>query len=274
MLYDIAMPITLFAVTLASLFLNKRTESKLKSTLEERAFGAKDAILLAAGMAIVVSLIVLLPQLLFMALFLFSYSMLLFLFTFTFTNERFYPEVAVLPSALFIVFYFITRQTPIWSVYLINVYAVIFAIMITLYLQPLFTWKSSLIFVALITCADIVLVLVTRTMISVATETVNLQLPVLVTVPMIPLLGRMSLGLGDFFFAGLLSIQTARKYDICFALMCMAAMTASFFIFEAFLLTYRISAFPGTVMIIAGWLPLAGAKYLASRRKKKASLFS
>lgn len=270
MLFDIAMPITLFLVTLASLILNRRTENKLKSTLEERDFSARDAVLLVIGMVAMVSLIILLPQFLFMVLFLFSYSMLLFLFTYTFTNEGFYPEVAVVPSAVFLILYFITRQTPIWSIYLINVYAVVFAVMITLYLQPLFTWKASLIFAGLITCADVVLVLVTKAMISVATETVNLQLPVLVTVPMIPLLGRMSLGLGDFFFAGLLSIQTATKYGWRFAIVCMAAMTASFFVFEVLLLTYHFSAFPGTVMIIAGWLPFAGWKYLSSRMKKTA----
>jgi presenilin-like A22 family membrane protease len=130
--------------------------------------------------------------------------------------------------------------------------------MITLYLQTLFTWKTSLVFAAFITAADIVLVLITKAMVSVARATLSLQLPVLVTVPTIPRLPipAMSLGLGDFFFAGLLAIQSFKKYGRRFGAISMIAMTASFMIFEAFLLTDKVNAFPGTVMIITGWLPL------------------
>lgn len=256
MLFDIAMPMTLFFVTLASMLLNKRTENKLKDSLEEKAFQTKDAVLLVAGMAIMISLIILLPQTALMIIFLFSYSMLLFLFTVAFTGKRFHAIFAALPSAMFIILYAVTRQTPLWSVYLINIYAVVFAVMITLYLQTMFTWKTSLIFVGLITAADIILVLVTKAMVSVATETLTLQLPVLVTVPTIPSLGRLSLGLGDFFFAGLLGIQSFKKYGKVFGFVSLVAMTISFLIYESLLLTYRIGAFPGTVMIVSGWLPI------------------
>jgi len=194
--------------------------------------------------------------------FLFSYSMLLFLFTLIFANRRWY--FGILPPALFIALYAFTNQTLLWSNYLINAYAVVFAVMITLYLQTLFTWKTSLMFAGLITVADIVLVLITKAMVSVATETLSLQLPVLVTVPTIPRLGRMSLGLGDFFFAGLLAIQSFKKYGKRFGTISMIAMTASFTIFEAFLLTDKVSAFPGTVMIISGWLPLIIWKHYKS----------
>jgi hypothetical protein len=256
MLFDIAMPLTLFLVTLASMLLNGKTEKRLTSSLEEREFETKDAVLLVAGMAVMISLIFLLPETALMIIFLFSYSMLLFLFTLAFAKEKFYPEFAAMPSALFIILYAFTRQTTLWSVYLINIYAVVFAVMITLYLQTLFTWKTSLVFVGLITTADIILVLVTKAMVSVATETLNLQLPVLVTVPTIPSLGKLSLGLGDFFFAGLLGIQSFKKYGRAFGFVSLVVMTISFLIYESFLLTYRIGAFPGTVMILSGWLIL------------------
>lgn len=259
MLFDVAMPLTLFLVTLASVLLNQRTEDRLKNSLEEREFATRDAILLVAGMIVMVSLIILLPKMALMVIFLFSYSMLLFLFTLIFANRRWY--LAILPPALFIALYAFTSQTSLWSSYLINAYAVVFAVMITLYLQTLFTWKTSLMFAGLITVADIVLVLITKAMVSVATETLSLQLPVLVTVPTIPLLGRMSLGLGDFFFAGLLAIQSFKKYGRRFGAISIITMTASFMIFEALLLTYKVRAFPGTVMIITGWLPLIIWKY-------------
>jgi hypothetical protein len=65
----------------------------------------------------------------------------------------------------------------------------------------------------------------------------------------------LSLGLGDFFFAGLLAVQTFKKYGRRLAIASVIGMTVSFSIFEAFILTYRIGAFPGTLMIICGWIP-------------------
>jgi hypothetical protein len=60
--------------------------------------------------------------------------------------------------------------------------------------------------------------------------------------------------LGDFFFAGLIAIQTLKKYGRNSAIFAVAAMAVSFFVFEAFTLNYEIGAFPGTLMIICGWL--------------------
>jgi hypothetical protein len=81
-------------------------------------------------------------------------------------------------------------------------------------------------------------------------------------VPVVPLvltekgLLVMYLGLGDFFFAGLLAIQTFKKYGKQFAILSSITMAASFFVFDIFLLNYWRRPFPGTVMIICGWLPL------------------
>ncbi len=266
--FDIVMPLALFFITLASVFLNQKTESKLKSSLEERTFGMWDTVLLVAGMAVMVYLIVIVrTELALMVIFLFSYSMLLFLFTYVFSKNRWY--LAAIPPAMFVVLYALTRQTTIWDVYLINVYAVIFAVMITLYLQSLFTWKTSLVFVGLITAVDVVLVLVTGWMVSAANTTRSLQLPVLVTLPTFPPLEfPMGLGLGDFFFAGLLAIQAFKRFGRRFALASLAAMSISFFLFETYMLTFRVTALPGTVMILVGWIVLIGVKMLADIMSK------
>ena len=50
--FDIAMPLTLFAVTMVAMFLNKRVDRKLKSTLEEKEFHVRDAVLLVAAMSV------------------------------------------------------------------------------------------------------------------------------------------------------------------------------------------------------------------------------
>ncbi|NWG10544.1 hypothetical protein HXY33_02155 [Candidatus Bathyarchaeota archaeon] len=331
--FDIAMPLTLFFVTLAAIFFDKKVERKMKGVFEEKEFRVRDAILLVAAMAVTVSLIVFIPQMAIMTIFLFSYSMLLFTFTYIFSDfkkaqarlfnivflvvsftaatislynldanslmgygalaffclfaftfiallydelrtslrERWY--LAILPPALFIFLYSFFSGTPIWFPYLLDIYGIVFAVLIILYLGSFFTWRTTLIFVTLLTAMDVILVLVTGAMVSAASHVSVLQLPMLIAIRTIPAVVRdgyviwMSLGLGDFFFAGLIALQTVRKYGREYAILSAIAMSASFFIFEAFLLTYELRAFPGTVMIICGWIPLILWKKLGHEEK-------
>ena len=85
------------------------------------------------------------------------------------------------------------------------------------------------------------------------------------------------LGLGDFFFAGVLIVQTFNKFGKKTALIAALAVTVAFGIWEAFLgdiinglkpiLGRNIGGFPGTVMIISGWAPIIAWKLLSERRK-------
>ena len=322
MTFDVAMPLTLLAITMIALFLNKKVDRKLKSTLEEKEFHVRDAILLVAAMSVTISLIVFVPQTAVMIMFLFAYSMLLFIFTYLFsdfkkngakrfclaflgvsflaatislvsfgvnysvaygatafyclsgfaflalmyeenrvdTGERWY--LAVLPPALFVCVYLFFSGTPLWFPYALDLFASVFAVLIILYLGSLFTWKTSLIFVGLLTVADIILVLFTGTMVSAARHVFVLRLPILISVPTVPIIFTewgwlyMSLGLGDFFFAGLIGVQTMKKFGKGFAILSVASMAVSFFVFETLMLNYGLTAFPGTLMIICGWLPL------------------
>jgi hypothetical protein len=183
-------------------------------------------------------------------------------------GERWY--LAVLPSVLFIFLYLFFGRTPLWFPYLLDLYGIVFAVLISLYLGSLFTWNTALIFAGLLTVMDVILVLVTGAMVSAASHVSGLGLPVLVSLPTVPAVvtetGRllyMGLGLGDFFFAGLLAIQTFKKYGKGFAVLSVVGMASSFFVFEAYLLTYELRAFPGTLMIICGWLPLVIGKRIA-----------
>jgi len=174
-------------------------------------------------------------------------------------KERWY--LAALPPALFILLYLFYSDTIVWFPYLFDTYAILFAILIILYLGTLFTWKTSLVFAVLLTALDIILVLVTRAMVSAAIHVSSLGLPMLISLPTIPLITTahgnlfMSLGLGDFFFAGLLAMQTYKKFGRDLAVASTVGMSLSFAIFEIFLLNYEFKAFPGTLMIICGWLP-------------------
>jgi hypothetical protein len=191
---------------------------------------------------------------------LFSYSLLLFTFGYLLSKNRWY--IGVIPPITFILLYVLLRDTFVWTYYLSNVYGLVFAILITLYLSSMFTWVTTAVFGILITVMDIILVLVTGTMVEAANAARSLSLPVLVSLPLVPLIATgqglllLSLGLGDFFFAGLLAIQTFKKYGRTPALVSVVTMTISFIAFEAYILTYNVGAFPGTLMVICGWIPV------------------
>jgi hypothetical protein len=188
-------------------------------------------------------------------------------------KQRWY--LAVMPPILFVLLFLVYNGTSLWFPFLLDAYGVLFAVLIILYLGSLFTWKSALIFAGLLTIVDIILVLVTGIMVTAAQTVSGLGLPVLISLPTLPLIITergiqfMSLGLGDFFFAGILATQTFRKFGKQTAVLASIAMSVSFGIFEALLLTYRFGAFPGTLMIICGWLPVVAWKILGARRQKQ-----
>ncbi len=265
MYFDIGMPLALFTITLVSLFLNQKTENRLKMTFEERQFATRDVALLVILMAIMVSFIALSIQYSFinpiMILLLFSYSALLFVFTYIFSNKRWY--LAMLPSVVFILLYLFLKDTVLWSYYLVNIYAAIFAVLVILYMGTLFTWKTTWIFTILITTADIILVFVTKSMVEYAEVGIGLRMPIAIALPIIPLIVTEQgiwwtiLGLGDFFFAGLLSIQIFKRDGKKTAILSATAIAVAFFIYEIYSLNYQPQPFPATLIIISGWLPLA-----------------
>jgi presenilin-like A22 family membrane protease len=359
---DLAMPVALLSVSIVALFLNERTEKKLKMTFEERELRTRDVIMLVVMIVVAVSVIgyvsIIDPGKIFqniiLLIFLFSYSMLLFVFSYLFsemkqrkaqlfslgfaiasllagtigllgpfadgitpyravafyglaafalasiildikkaeTRERWY--VAVQPPALFVLlfvfFNVVYEGTPVWYPILLDVFALTFAVLIILYLGSLFTWKTTIIFAVLLTVVDIILVLGTGTMITAAQQFTGLGLPVLVHLPNVPLIvaqegyasifgfAPRGLGLGDFFFAGIIALQTFKKFGKKPAYTAVISMTISFAIFEAFLpeilssfellLQREIGGFPGTLMIIIGWLPVVALNLLVDRKHK------
>jgi hypothetical protein len=203
-------------------------------------------------------------------------------------QERWY--IAVQPPALFVLlfgfFNVVYNGTPVWAPVLLDVFALIFAVLIILYLGSLFTWKTALVFAVLITIVDIILVLGTESMVVAAQQFTGLGLPVLVYLPNVPLIHTTQgglifrgLGLGDFFFAGILAIQMFKKFDKKAGFVSVVAMTISFGVFETFLpeiarllgplLQREIVGFPGTLMIILGWVPVVAWKILSERKQKQ-----
>jgi hypothetical protein len=197
--------------------------------------------------------------------------------------------MAVQPPAmflfLFIFFNFIHNSgtVSIWAPFLMDVFGFTFAILIILYLSSLFSWKTVGIFAVLLTTMDIILVIGTPAMLTAANTFTGLGLPVLVYLPQFPLevtaqgIAFRGLGLGDFFFAGVLAVQTLSKFGKKTAFISVVAMTVAFAIWEAFLrdiitwltpiLGRDIGGFPGTLMIISGWAPIVAWKLITTRNK-------
>ena len=182
------------------------------------------------------------------------------------------------------IFNIYTGSFQVWAPILMDVFGFTFAILIILYLSSLFSWKTVGIFAALLTIMDIILVIVTPVMLGAAHTFTGLGLPVLVYLPNIPTITSSAgilyrgLGLGDFFFAGVLAVQTFNKFGKKTAFTAAVAMSLAFGIWEFFLgdiikglipiVGRNIGGFPGTVMIISGWAPIIAWKLLSDKRNK------
>jgi hypothetical protein len=188
--------------------------------------------------------------------------------------------LGVLSPILFLLLFFFYRGTGIWFPYLLDVYGIIFALLIVLYIGTLFTWKTVFIFAAFLTTMDIVLVWFTGQMVQAANAVSDLGLPVLVAFPTIPFIFAqggiliMRLGLGDFFFAGILATQTMKKFGRKIAVASVLTMSISFGLFELVLLNPELAksipfqALPATLPIVLGWLPIVAWKLWGERKKK------
>ena len=269
---DVSLPSILFLVTVAVVFLYERYEKKIKSLFEGRELRTRDVVLLVIAMSGMVTVLAVTHYWLgiaIMVFFLYVYSVVLFLFTYLVVPKWY---VGALVSALFLELYLLYKDTPIWNPYLLNVFAFIFVICISVYLGGMFTWKTTTVFVVLLTAMDIIQVLVTGFMVESSEKLLALQFPVVVILPLFPLangLSRISLGLGDIFLFGLLGIQLMQKYGRKSGLASTALTAEVFLLLETILLNSYPKAFPATVLIISGWLTAVGTQYLDKRRLRR-----
>jgi len=197
-------------------------------------------------------------------------------------------HLAIQPSALFFLLFLFFNilhfegTLNVWFPYLINIFGATFAILIILYLTPLFNWKTVGIFAAILTIIDIILVF-SGPMIAAANKFSFLGLPVIIYLPNVPLMAAENifgfvvrgLGLGDFFFAGILAIQTFNRFGKKYAYASIAAMVLSFGIWEIFLMDllafFNLGGFPATVFIITGWVPIAVIGTILHKKQTKPS---
>ena len=255
MILDILLPSILFLIAVAIIFLYAKLEKKVDSLLGGHKFRIGHIVLLVAAIGVVVTILVFVPEKAIMVFFLFAYSTILFLFTYLLAPKWY---LAVPIPALFIAIYL----SPYWNIYSFNLFAIIFAVCISVYMGSLFTWKTTAAFVALLTIMDIIQVLITGFMVASAEKALKLGLPIGIILPTFPYDGSTFLGLGDVFLFGLLSIETTRKYGRKFGLASIVLITVVFWLLQTVLLNISVESFPATVLVISGWLISLGARYL------------
>ncbi|MGD9131447.1 MAG: hypothetical protein PVH73_07735 [Candidatus Bathyarchaeota archaeon] len=255
MIVDVFLPSVLFLVGVIVVFLYSRLDRKVSQLFGGQELRLEHIILLVAAMGAMVTVLVFVPEQSMLVLFSLAYVVSLFLFTYLLVPKWY---VAVVPPVLFILsfLYF-------WNIYLFNFFAIVFGISVSVYMGNLFTWKTTLGFVSLLTIIDIIQVLVTRFTVASAQKALELGLPVGIMLPTIPFTDSYTfLGLGDIFFMGLLGIQSTRKYGRKFGLASIATMAFVFFLFQTFMLNSTIQNFPATVFVISGWLAALAARFL------------
>ncbi len=252
---DILLPSVLFLTAVIIVFLYARLEKKVDSLLGGTELRIWHVVLLVAATGLMVTILVFIPGRAMMVFFLFAYSTILFLFTYLLAPKWY---LAVPVPVLFIALYL----SPFWNIYLINFFAIIFAVCISVYMGSLFTWKTTVGFTLLLTIVDVIQVLITGFMIASAEKALELGLPIGIKLPTFPYGGWTLLGLGDVFLFGLLSIQTTRKYGRKFGLASIVSMTIAFLLLQTILLNTGIGVFPATVLVIIGWLASLGGRLL------------
>lgn len=263
MLFDVALPAVISVITIMIVLLYPKFRTRIESLFEDKEFSVLDTVFLVIAMGVMVTVVVLIPEQAMQILFLGAYSFVLFLFTYVAVERM---HFAVLPPIIFLALYFSEFWGPLSS----TLFAVIFVISISIYVGSLFSWTTILVFAALITVMDVIQVFGTKFMGEAAGKAMALQLPVAIQVPMFPITGEAMLGLGDLFLAGLLSIQTSRRYNVRAGIISAISIGLAFFIFEIFyfrLRTYfQATYFPATIIVVCGWLLGLGLFYLIRRK--------
>lgn len=258
MVIDVLLPSVLFLIMVTVVFLYTKSQRRFRSFLGEREFRLRDVILLVMAMGIMVAVLVIVPSVAIMIGFLYAFSVALFIFTYIVVPKYY---LAIITPVIFVALYLLYKDTIWWNLYLLNLFAIIFSVLVSVYMGSMFSWKTTALFVTLLIVLDIIQVFGTRFMVTYGERVIELGLPVVIILPIFPSqIGFMALGLGDVFLSGLLSIQTTQKYGKRFGLVSMASIAVVFMILETMLLNYRVPVFPATVLVIAGWLIALGAR--------------
>jgi hypothetical protein len=261
MQFDVALPSAVFLIIVASVLSYRRIEKSFTPLLEDKKYSTRDVILMVVAMGLMVSAIAFLPGQAIQIGFIGAYLYMLFVFAYMILKKWY---LALVAPIVFLVSYFC-----FWHLVVFNLFVVVFAVVITVQMSSLFTWKSVGAFAAILTIMDIFHVYVTGFMKQAAIEMIELKLPVLLILPRIPSGNLIGLGLGDLFLGGLLAVQTAKKLGQKVGILVAAMNGVAMFIFEVISLNTDFAEFfPATIIVVAAWLASLGVIWLTTFRQK------
>lgn len=253
-----SLPLVLFSVVLLSDFLYHRVYERIKELFENRKISVRTAVFMVLLMGVMITLIVFFPSQLIQTIFIALYSIMMFIFTYVGLKKWYF---SIIPPIIFVMFYFFY-----WNLYTFNFFAVIFSVIIIIYLGALFSWKTTWIFTLLLTAMDFIQVFITGFMGESAGKMIELGLPVAIIIPAFPANTAIILGLGDIFLAGLLTIQTGLKKGKTAGILTALTISISMFFFEIVSLnTDLFNFFPATIVVIIGWFVSIGIANLFIR---------
>ncbi|MEM2920718.1 MAG: hypothetical protein QXF26_00185 [Candidatus Bathyarchaeia archaeon] len=269
--FDIALPLSIICLAVLSLLLKDKYAHRFREALRGKEFKSKDAIILSAAIGVMVSLVAAVPSQALVILFLSAYSLLLFQFSYLMRPK--WPTSVLMP-VLFLVLYFLFRDSVYWNPLILDVFAAIFAVLVSTFLGITFSWGAAVAFAVAITAVDIFQVLYTGYMVMAFEKTIGLDLPVALIVPVVPLIPESDplypalpyafsgLGLGDLSLVGLLVTKTAEKYGRGLGLATALSMGISFFIFETLAMNFGGGFYPATVFVVSGWIIALFGKFI------------
>ncbi|MBS7614576.1 hypothetical protein KEJ18_02425 [Candidatus Bathyarchaeota archaeon] len=263
MQFDLALPSAMFLIVTASVLLYRKTERTFSTLLGDQKFSIRDAVIMVVVMGLMISTIAFLPGQTIQIGFMAAYSYMLFMFTYMVLKKMY---LAIVPPIVFLLsyIYFFSHLA------VFNLFVVIFAIIITVYISTFFTWKTVWLFAAILTIMDIIQVYITGFMKQAAIGMIDLKLPVMLIIPRFPPGNLVDLGTGDLFLAGLLAIQTAKKLGQKTGILVAAMNGVAMFIFEVISFNTRFADFfPATVVVVAGWLASLATFHLMNPKRKK-----
>ena len=257
--FDVSLPLVLFSVVTLSNFLYKRFSEKMKELFENRKISVRTAAFMVLLMGVMITLIVFFPGQLILVFFIALYSIMMFVFSYVASRKWYF---SIIPPIIFVLFYFFY-----WNLFSFNFFAVLFSVIIIIYLGALFSWKTTWIFTSLLTIMDIIQVFITGFMGESAGKMIELGLPVAIILPAFPANTSIVLGLGDIFLAGLLTIQTGLKEGRSIGVLTALCISIAMFVFEIVSLnTDLFNYFPATIVVVVGWLVSIGIAHLIARK--------
>ena len=258
---DIVLPLIITTITFATFLLFSKVKFKLRTPFQQAEVGIREAVLLVLVMGLMVTIFVFVPRQAIQLLFLFACSVILFLFGYAVLGKAFDSLIAPL---IFVTLYLFS-----WNLLLLNVFAILFAVLISVYVGSFFSWKTVIAFTVLITVMDVIQVFLTGHMGESAQRAIELNLPIMIDVPAFPWPGGFRLGVGDLFLAGLLVIKTTEELGAKAHILTSISFGVAFLLFEIVVLnTSFMGYFPATVVVVIGWLLGLGSFQLLRMRER------